>query len=131
MVGTRKQRTPTGGADRPSGAVPTGDNLQDGEPSGGVGGDGTGAGIGKPLSPTGGVNVPSKPREPGTAGGVRDTEQQQDSGDGQRGGPRGGESSTAKGRNILREESGDELGGLSDLDLDNILNNGVPLVDFP
>jgi hypothetical protein len=123
VVGTRKQRPTTGGADRPSGTVSTGDNLQDGEPSGGVGGTGTGAGIGKPLSPTGGVNVPSKPRGPGTIGEVRDTEQQQDSGDGQRGGPRGGESSTATGSGVLREESGDELGGLSDLDLDEIFDS--------
>ena len=123
VVGTRKQRTPTGGADKPSGAVSTGDNLQDGKPSGGVGGTGKGAGISEPLSPTGGVNVPSKPRGPGTIGEVRDTEQQQDSGDGQRGGPRGGESSTDRGSNILREESRDELGGLSDLDLDALFDD--------
>ena len=38
---------------------------------------------------------------------------------------------TTKGSDISGEESGDELGGLSDSDLDDILNNGVPLVDFP
>lgn len=30
---------------------------------------------------------------------------------------------TAKGSDISGEESGDELGGLSELELDNILNN--------
>ena len=123
VVGTRKQRATTGGADRPSGAVPTGDNLQDGKPSGGVGGTGEGAGISEPLSPTGGVNVPPKSRGRGTTGGVRDTEQQQDSGDGQRGGSRSGEPSTSEGSGVLRGESGDELGGLSDLDLDNIFDS--------
>ena len=123
VVGTRKQRPTTGGADRPSGAVPTGDNLQDGEPSGGVGGTGEGAGIGEQLSPTGGVNVPPKSRGRGTAGGASDTEQQQDSGEDQRGGSRSGEPSNAEGRNVLREESGDELGGLSDLDLDALFDD--------
>ena len=123
VVGTRKQRGPAGGADRPSGTVPTGDNLQDGEPSGGVGRTGKGAGISEPLSPTGGVNVPPKSSGRGTAGGVRDTEQQQDSGEDQRGGPRGGEPSTAEGSDISGGEPGSELGGLSDLELDDIFNN--------
>jgi hypothetical protein len=123
VVGTRKQRTPTGGTDRPTTAVPTGDNLQDGKPSGGVGRTGEGAGISEQLPTTGGVNVPPSTRGPGTAGGVRDTEQQQDSGDGQRGGPRSGKPSTAAGSNISGGEPGDELGGLSDLDLDNIFES--------
>jgi hypothetical protein len=123
VVGTRKQRPTTGGADRPTTAVPTGDNLQDGETGGGVGRTGEGAGISEQLPTTGGVNVPPNARGRGTAGGVRDTEQQQDSGDGQRGGPRGGKPSTAAGSNIPSEEPGDELGGLSDLDLDNIFES--------
>ena len=123
VVGTRKQRATTGGADRPSGAVPTGDNLQDGEPSGGVGGTGKGAGIGEQLSPTGGVNVPPNTRGPGTTGGVRDTEQQQDSGEDQRGGSRSGKPSTAEGSNISGGESEAELGGLSDLELDDIFDS--------
>jgi hypothetical protein len=123
VVGTRKQRPTTGGADRPTTAVPTGDNRQDGETSGGVGRTGEGAGIGEQLPTTGGVNVPPNARGRGTAGGVRDTEQQQDSGDDQRGGPRGGKPSTAAGSDISGRESGDELGGLSDLDLDNIFES--------
>lgn len=123
VVGTRKQRTTIGGADRPSGAVPTGDNLQDGEPSRGVGRTGEGAGIGEQLPTTGGVNVPSETRRPGTVGGVRDTEQQQDSGEDQRGGPRGGKPSTAEGGDISGGESEAELGGLSDLELDDIFNS--------
>jgi len=67
------------------------------------GGDGTGAGISEQLPTTGGVNVPSKPRGPGTIGEVRDTEQQQDSGEDQRGGSRGGKPSTDRGSDILRE----------------------------
>ena len=123
VVGTRKLRPTVGGADRPSGPIPTGDNLQDGKPSEGMGRPGEGAGIGKPLSPTGGVTKPPSTRGPGTAGGIRDTEQQQDSGEGQRGGPRGGEPSTAGRGGISGEASGTELGGLSDLDLDDIFNS--------
>jgi len=123
VVGTRKQRTPTGGADRPTTAVPTGGSRQDGETGGGVGRTGEGAGISEQLPTTGGVNVPPDARGPRTAGGVRDTEQQQDSGDDQRGGPRGGKPSTAAGSDISGRESGDELGGLSDLDLDNIFES--------
>jgi hypothetical protein len=123
VVGTRKPRTPTGGADRPTTAVPTGDTRQDGEPSGGVGRAGEGAGISEQLPTTGGVNVPTDARGRGTAGGVRDTEQQQDSGDGQRGGPRGGKPSTAPGSEVPSGKPGDELGGLSDVDLDNIFES--------
>ena len=123
VVGTRKPRTPTGGADRPTTAVPAGDNLQDGETSGGVGRAGEGAGISEQLPTTGGVNVPTDARGRGTAGGVRDTEQQQDSGDGQRGGPRGGKPSTAPGSEVPSGKPGDELGGLSDVDLDNIFES--------
>jgi len=123
VVGTRKQRATIGGADRPSGAVPTGDNLQDGEPSGGLGGTGEGAGISEQLPTTGGVNVPSNARGRGTAGGVRDTEQQQDSGEDQRGGPRGGKPSTTQGGGVSGGESSAELGGLSDLELDDIFDS--------
>jgi len=123
VVGTRKQRTPTGGADRPTTAVPTGGSRQDGETGGGVGRTGEGAGISEQLPTTGGVNVPPNARGRGTAGVVRDTEQQQDSGEDQRGGPRGGKPSTAAGSGISGGESGDELGGLSDLDLDNIFES--------
>lgn len=103
MVGTRKVRTTISSTDRQTRPVPTGDNLQDGEPSGGVGRAGEVAGISEPLSPSGGVNVPPKSSGRGTTGGVRDTEQQQDSGEDQRGGPRGGESSTDRGSDVLRE----------------------------
>lgn len=123
VVGTRKLRGPAGGADRTTRTVPTGDNLQDGEPSGAVGGTGESAGIGEQLPTTGGVNVPPRTRGPGTAGGVRDTEQQQDSGEDQRGGPRGGEPSTSERGGISGEEPGSELGGLSDLELDDIFDS--------
>jgi len=123
VVGTRKLRGPAGGADRTTRTVPTGDNLQDGETSGGMGRTGEGAGIGEQLPPTGGVNVPPSARGPGAAGGVRDTEQQQDSGEDQRGRPRGGEPSTAERSDISGEESSTELGGLSDLELDDIFNS--------
>ena len=123
VVGTRKLRGPTSGADRPSGAVPTGDNLQDGEPSGGVGRTGEGAGISEQLPTTGGVNVPPNARGRGTAGGVRDTEQQQDSGEDQRGGSRSGKPSTAQGSDISGGESSVELGGLSDLELDALFDD--------
>jgi len=123
VVGTRKLRGPAGGADRTTRTVPTGDNLQDGETSGGMGRTGEGAGIGEQLPPTGGVNVPPSASGRGTAGGVRDTEQQQDSGEDQRGRPRGGEPSTAERSDISGEESSTELGGLSDLELDDIFNS--------
>ena len=126
VVGAGRKRTPTSGTDRPTGRVPTSDSFEDGETGTGVGA-GTSAGIGEPVSPTGGVNIPPKSRGRGTTGGVRDTEQQQDSGD-----DTSGESgtvttgSTGRGE-VLGGESGDELGGLSDLELDDIFNNrGTP-----
>jgi len=122
VVGTGKTRKPTGGADTTTGRVPTSDSFEDVETSGGVG-TGTGAGIGEPVSPTGGVNIPPKSGGRGTAGGVRDTEQQQDSGEGQRGGSGSGAAGTTGRGEVSSGESGDELGGLSDLDLDDIFDN--------
>jgi hypothetical protein len=122
VVGSGKKRSPTSGTDRPTGGVPTSDSFEDGETSTGDGA-GTSAGSGEPVSPTGGVNVPPKSRGRGTTGGVRDTEQQQDSGEDTSGGSGSGETSTAGRGEVSGGESGDELGGLSDLDLDDIFDN--------
>jgi hypothetical protein len=122
VVGAGRKRTTTGGADRPTGAVPTSDSFEDGETSTGDRA-GTSAGSGEPVSPTGGVNVPPKSRGRGTTGGVRDTEQQQDSGEDTSGESGSGATSTTGRGKVSGGESGVELGGLSDLDLDDIFDN--------
>ena len=129
-MGAGKKRTPTGGTDRPTGRVPTSDSFEDGETSGGVG-SGTSIGGSELVSPTGGVNIPPKSGGRGTTGGVRDTEQQQDSGeDTGRGSGSGAAGTTGRG-DISGGESGDELGGLSELDLDDIFNNRGTPIQFP
>lgn len=122
VVGTGKKQPTTGGANKPAGGVPTGGTLENGEPSGEIR-TGEGAGVGKPISTGGRGAGTSDAGGRGTTGAVRPGEQQPDTGDGERGGPGGIE---AGGPEVSADSSGgpeSELGGLSDLDLDNIFNN--------
>ena len=122
VVGTGKKQPAAGGTDRTPGGVPTGGTVEDGDTGGGVGA-GEGAGLGKPLSPTGGGNIPTKPGGRGTAGPVRTGEQQPDTGKDKRRGPGGVEAGGSQDGQDGGGGSGDELGGLSDLDLDNIFDD--------
>jgi len=122
VVGTGKKQPTTGGANKPAGGIPTGGTLEDGEPSGEIR-TGEGVGIVEPVSAGGrGAGTPDAGGR-GTTGAVRPGEQQPDTGDGERGGPGGIE---AGGAEVSADSSGGpepELGGLSDLDLDDIFNN--------
>ena len=122
LVGTGKKQPTTGGANKPSGRVPTGGTLENGEPSGEIR-TGEGAGIGEPVSTGGRGAGTTATGGRGTTGAVRPGEQQPDTGDGERGGPGGIE---AGGAEVSADSSGgpeSELGGLSDLDLDDIFDN--------
>jgi len=122
VVGTGKKQQPAGGANQQPGGVPTGNTSEDGELGGGVGA-GEGAGNGEPLSPTGGGTGTSGAGGRGTAGGNGTGEQQPPNGKGKRGGSSDSETGGTGGRTGSSEKSGDELGGLSDLDLDDIFDN--------
>ena len=122
LVGSRKKQPAVGGANKPAGGVPQGDTSKDGETSTGVG-DGEGAGVSEPVSTGGRGAGTTSTGGRRTTGKVRPGEQQPDTGDGERGGPGGIE---AGGPEVSADSSGgpeSELGGLSDLDLDNIFDN--------
>jgi len=122
LVGTGKKQPITGGANKPAGGIPAGGTLENGEPSGEIR-TGEGVGVGEPVSAGGrGAGTPDAGGR-GTTGAVRPGEQQPDTGDGERGGPGDIE---AGGAEVSADSSGGpepELGGLSDLDLDDIFNN--------
>ena len=119
VVGTGKKQPVTGGANRPAGGVPAGGAVEDGG-TGAELGAGEGVDVGEQLPDTGrGTGAPAGGGR-GTAGGDGTTEQQPDSGKGKRRGPSGVEAGGAQAGGNSGEGSGSELGGLSDLDLDNI-----------
>lgn len=122
LVGTGKKQPTTGGANKPAGAVPAGNTLENGEPSAGVGA-GEGAGIGEPISPTGRGAGTTTTGGRGTAGTAGAGEQQPDTGKNKRGGPGGIETGEPGVSVDSGGEPESELGGLSDLDLDNIFED--------
>lgn len=121
VVGTGKKQPVTGGANRPAGGVPAGGAVEDGGTGAGVG-VGEGSDVGEQLPQTGRGAGTTAGGGRGTAGGAGTAEQQPDSGKGKRGGPSGVKAGTAEGGGVGGEGSGAELGGLSDLDLDNIFD---------
>ena len=121
VVGTGKKQPVTGGANRPTGGLPTGGTLENGEPSEGVGA-GEGVDVGEQLPDTGRGPGTTTAGGRGTAGGAGAPEQQPTGGKGKRGGPSGVEAGGAEAGGNSGEGSGAELGGLSDLDLDNIFD---------
>ena len=121
LVGTGKKQPATGGANRPRNGVPTGNTLENGEPSEGVG-TGEGGNVGEQLPDTGRVTGTATGGGRGTTGGAGTSEQQPDNGKGKRGGPSGVEAGGAQAGGNSGDGSGAELGGLSDLDLDNIFD---------
>jgi len=122
VVGTGKKQPATGGADQPAGGVPTSGEVEDGGTGAGVGTT-EGSGVGEQLPKTGRGAGTTAGGGRGTAGGAGTTEQQPDSGKGKRGGPSGVEAGGAQTGGVSGEGSGGELGGLSDLDLDNIFDD--------
>ena len=122
VVGTGKKQPVTGGANRPAGGVPTSGAVEDGGAGAGVG-VGEGSGIGEQLPDTGRGTGTTAGGGRGTAGGAGTTEQQPDSGKGKRRGPSGVETGGTQDGGVGGEGSGAELGGLSDLDLDNIFDD--------
>jgi len=122
VVGTGKKQPATGGADQPAGGVPTSGAVEDGGTGAGVGTT-EGGGVGEQLPKTGRGTGTTAGGGRGTAGGAGTTEQQPDSGKGKRGGPSGVEAGGAQTGGVSGEGSGGELGGLSDLDLDNIFDD--------
>jgi hypothetical protein len=122
VVGSGKKQPASGGANQQPGGVPTGNPLEDGDISD-ENGAGDGLGIGKPLPPTGGGAGTSGTGGRGTTGGNGTGKQQPPAGADKRGGSGGSETSGTGGRSGSGEPSGDELGGLSDLDLDDIFDN--------
>lgn len=121
LVGTRKKQPATGGGDRTSGGVPSGDTVEDADTGEGVGTAG-GTGVGEQLPDTG-RGTGAAPRGGRGTAGAAGAGEQPDSGKGKRGGPSGVEAGGTKAGEDSGGGSGDELGGLSDLDLDNIFDN--------
>ena len=122
VVGTGKKQPATGGADQPAGGVSTGDTVEDGDTGAGVGA-GEGSGVGEQLPKTGRGAGTTAGGGRGVSGGAGTTEQQPDSGKGKRRGPGGVEAGGTQGSEDVSGGSGAELGGLSDLDLDNIFDD--------
>lgn len=122
VVGTGKRQPATGGADQPAGGVSTGDTVEDGDTGAGVG-TGAGSGVGEQLPKTGRGAGTTAGGGRGVSGAAGAGEQQPDSGKGKRGGPGGVEAGGAQTGGVSGEGSGGELGGLSDLDLDNIFDD--------
>jgi hypothetical protein len=121
VVGTGKKQPVTGGANRPAGGVPTGNTLENGEPSGGVGA-GEGAGVGEQLPTTGRGAGATTTVGRGAAGAAGAGEQQPDIGKNKRGGPNTGEAGSSERGSDSGRGSEVELGGLSDVDLDAIFD---------
>jgi hypothetical protein len=122
LVGTGKKQPTAGGGDQPTGGVPSGNTAEDGGTGQGVG-DAGGTGVGEQLPDTG-RGAGAAPRGGrGTAGAAGAGEQQPDSGKGKRRGPSGVEAGGTGAGQDSGGGSGDELGGLSDLDLDDIFDN--------
>lgn len=116
MVGTRKKQSVTGGGDRSTGGVPSGDTVEDGEPSEGVG-TGEGGDVGEQLPDTGRGTGTTTRGGRGVSGAAGAGEQQPDTGKGKRGGPSSFEAGTTGAGQDGGGGSGTELGGLSDLNL--------------
>jgi len=121
VVGTGKKQPVTGGANRPAGGVPTGGTLENGEPSGGVGA-GKGAGVGEQLPATGRGAGTTAGGGRGAAGAAGTGEQQPDIGKNKRGGSNSGEAGSSERGADSGRGSENELGGLSDVDLDSIFD---------
>ncbi len=121
VVGTGKKQPVTGGANRPTGGVPTGGTLENGEPSGGVG-VGEGAGVGEQLPKTGRGAGTTAAGGRGAAGAAGAGEQQPDIGKNQRGGSNSGPAGSSERGSDSGRGSEAELGGLSDVDLDAIFD---------
>jgi len=121
VVGTGKKQPATGGANRPAGGVPTGGTLENGEPSGGVGA-GEVAGVGEQLPATGRGAGTTAGGGRGTAGAAGAGEQQPDIGKNKRGGSNSGEAGSSERGADSGRGSENELGGLSDVDLDSIFD---------
>ena len=122
VVGTGKKQPVTGGANQPAGGIPTGGAVEDGELGAGLGTE-EGRDVGEQLPDTGRGTGTTAGGGRGTAGGAGTTEQQPDSGKGKRRGPSGVEAGGTQAGGVGGEGSGAELGGLSDLDLDNIFDD--------
>ena len=122
VVGTGKKQPSVGGADQQTGGVSTSGAAEDGDTGQGVG-DAGGTGVSEQLPDTG-RGAGAAPRGGrGTAGAAGAGEQQPDSGKGKRRGPGGVEAGGTEAGQDSGGGSGDELGGLSDLDLDDIFDN--------
>jgi hypothetical protein len=122
VVGTRKKQPVTGGGDRTPGGVPSGDTVEDADTGEGVG-DAGGTGVGEQLPDTGRGTGAAPRGGRGTAGPTGTGEQQPDTGKGKRRGPSGVEAGGTQVSGDSGEGSGSELGGLSDVDLDNIFDD--------
>ena len=122
VVGTRKKQPAAGGGNRTPGGVPTGGTLENGDTGEGVGTTG-GSGVGEQLPDTGRGTGAAPRGGRGTAGAAGVGEQQPDTGKGKRRGPGGVEAGGTEAGTDSGGGPGDELGGLSDLDLDNIFDN--------
>jgi len=121
VVGTGKKQPITGGANRPTGGVPAGGTLEDGDFGGGVGA-GEGAGVGEQLPTTGRGAGAATTGGRGAAGAAGAGEQQPDIGKNKRGGSNTGQSGSSERGADSGRGSEAELGGLSDLDLDSIFD---------
>jgi hypothetical protein len=121
VVGTRKRQPVTGGANRPSGGVPSGNTVENGETGEGMG-TGEGSDVGEQLPDAGRGTGTTTGGGRGTTGETGVGEQQPDNGKGKRGEPSGVEAGGTQTGGDGGEGSGAELGGLSDLDLDNIFD---------
>jgi hypothetical protein len=96
--------------------------LEDGKTSAGVGA-GEGSGVGEQLPPTGRGAGTAAGGGRGAAGAAGTGEQQPDIGNGKRRGSGGGEAGKPQGGFDSGRGSEAELGGLSDLDLDNLFDD--------
>ena len=122
LVGTGKQQPNAGGANQQPGGVQTGGKGQTGGSGNGMGPEG-GVGNGEQVPPAGGgVRTPGAGGR-GTTGGVGTGEQLPSGGKTTDGGSGNGQPTGPKTGTGSGEGPNDDLGGLSDLDIDNIFDD--------